>query len=84
MNNQLKQLQWGTLKRLKLEIDESGEYKDPPFTWSHLNLATDMGPDMICMIHFLGYSLGLNVNADFDPSHGSHNSSKGVLNECGL
>ncbi len=55
------------------------------FTWNHVNLAVDQGPDMVAMDCFLAYEADVNINCDFDGSHGAHNDAvKESLKQCGL
>lgn len=55
-----------------------------PYDWRSLNLATDMGPDMVCMVHYLSYEKQVNLNADWDLSHSSSNAAKNALKRCKL
>jgi hypothetical protein len=60
-----------------------GTYPDP-FAWEHLNLTTDMAANMVATDSFLAYEAEMNVNLDYDLSHGSMNCGKGALHECDL
>ena len=55
---------------MKPSIDvETGKYLDSPFDWPHLNLSTDMGPDMISMLFFFDVLVGLKPVDRFRPPH---------------
>ena len=64
--------------------DEAGNYIDDPLTWAHLNITSDMGPDLVCAFHLLCYCLGVAINDDWDCSHSSHNGSRATLKAVGL
>jgi hypothetical protein len=56
-----------------------------PFTWSHLNLCPDQGPDNMCLDTFLAVKLGMNISCDWDGTHGAHNDGcKESLKQTGL
>ena len=70
LNNQLKQLEWDTLKKMKPSIDVKTEnLLGSHFDWPHLNLSTDMGPDMICMLFLFNVLVGLKPVDRFRPPH---------------
>eukprot|EP00959_Pyramimonas_sp_CCMP1952_P365588 7656752-Pyramimonas_sp.AAC.1 len=54
-----------------------------PYTWPHLNLACDQGPDNVCMDGFLANKVKLNIDIDWDVSHALNNASKGALRRAG-
>ena len=72
-----------TLADYVIQPDASGSLPSP-WVWRSLNLSPDMGPDMVCLYHFLAYDKLLNINADFDLSHASQNSSKAALKSAKL
>ncbi len=72
------------LERYQIHKDELGRYPSP-WTWPHLNAATDQGPNMVCMDGFLGYKMKLNYTSDWDPDHGSqHDTAKDAIKAVGL
>jgi len=66
-------------------VDEDNADKDP-YTWVHLSLAPDQGPDMKCSYNFLAYhpEMRLNIETCDDPSHGGWCDVRGTLKKVGV
>ena len=68
----------------KPNYDVASECPASAFDWEHLDLAPDMGPDMICAEHALTYHKKLNVTANWDIDHCTSNTGKQALKKSGL
>lgn len=71
-----------SLSDFQVRPGPSGELADP-FTWRSLNMALDMGADMVCMVHNLCYEKQVNLSADWDLARSSSNAAKNnALKAC--
>ena len=66
------------------EADDDGVFENSPWDWKTLNLSTDMGPDMICLEHFLAYEKKVKLSVDNDVAHMTKNAGKCALKNTGL
>ena len=55
-----------------------------PFLWRHLDLAPDMGPDMVSTDHALCYHKLLNVSCSYDIDHSTSCTGKQALKKSNL
>ena len=84
LNNMLVQTTKRGLARFKIPTSAAGGLPSP-WTWPHLNLSTDMGPDCVAMAHYMMYEGQYNCHVDYDLSHGVHNDvCKDLLKQLGL
>lgn len=83
VDNMLRGSVGASLADFQIRPGADGEFADP-FTWRSLNLALDMGADMVCMFHYLCYDKQLNLSADWDLAHSSSNAAKNALKGCKL
>ena len=84
LDNVLRQTTTEGLISFKVDRNEDGTWKQSPFKVRRLNLATDMGANIVCQDHFLAYKRAINIHTDFDSSHGSNCDQKATLKATGL
>ena len=83
LNNIVYQASGSSLDRYQI-IPNSEGVLPSPFSWPHLSVASDRGPDCVCMDHAFRFKFGLNITTEWDLSHSTHNSCKAALKQCGL
>lgn len=85
INNMIKSSTGLQLNDFVVPRDETtGQLQGNPFDWRHSNLAPDMGPDNVCLDHFLTYKVGMNLSIDYDVSHNLANCTKQALKTAPL
>ena len=71
------------LSHFLVRRNEDGSFVKDPFEWNGLTVAPDQGPDGMCLDGWAAYEKDLNYQSEWDPRHGSNNSSKHALKEEG-